>query len=170
MRAFLLPSTLCLALLWTGCAGYHLGPTQGRRAGGQSVQVNPFFNKTMEPRLSEPVTTSLRRQLQNDGTFVLNTDQTGDVIVEGTILGFDRKAVAFQSKDTRTAREYQITITAQVTARERSSGRTLVDRKVDGHASMWIGEDLVSAERQTVPLVAEDLARNITSLLVDGDF
>lgn len=170
MRPLLLTTTLCLTMLWSGCAGYKLGPTQGRRAGAQSVQVNPFFNKTIEPRLSEPITTSLRRQVQNDGTFILNTTKSGDLIVEGTIVSLDRKAIAFQSDDTRTAREYSISITAQVTIRERSSGRILVDRRVTGHSSMWIGNDLVSAERQTVPLVAEDLARNITGLLVDGEW
>src|SRR6266704_2790712 len=40
------------AVLSAGCAGYHLGSTNGVRAGERSVQVNPFVNQTIEPRLS----------------------------------------------------------------------------------------------------------------------
>jgi hypothetical protein len=33
------------------------------------VQINPFANKTLEPRLGDEVTAQLRKQLQRDGTF-----------------------------------------------------------------------------------------------------
>src|SRR6185369_17073313 len=43
---------LCLlAALLAGCAGYRLGPTGGQTAGARSVQINPFVNQTIEPRL-----------------------------------------------------------------------------------------------------------------------
>jgi len=61
-----------------------------------------------------------------------------------------------------------VVITAQVTARERSSGKIVLDRKVSGQSTLFVGPDLPSAERQTLPLVTDDLARNITGLLVDG--
>ena len=31
-----------------------------------------------------------------------------------------------------------------------------------------VGSDLSSAERQAIPLLADDLAKNVTELLVDG--
>ena len=39
-----------MALLLCGCA-YTLGPTNGQIAGAKSVQVNPFANNALEPRL-----------------------------------------------------------------------------------------------------------------------
>ena len=39
-----------------------------------------------------------------------------------------------------------------------------------GRTTIRVGNDLTSAERQAVPLAAEDLARSITSLLVDGEW
>jgi len=155
-------------LLFTGCAGYQLGPTQGREAGSQSVQINPFENTTLEPRLSEAVTSSVRKQVQQDGTYRLNTKDEGDIVVTGRILEFHRAGLSFLPDDTRTVRDYRLSITAQVTAKERSTGRILLDRPVTGHSTIRVGNDLTSAERQAVPLVAEDLARNLTSLLVDG--
>jgi len=44
----------------------------------------------------------------------------------------------------------------------------LIDRNVKGHSDIRIGVDLASAEREAMPLVAEDFARNATALLVDG--
>ena len=38
-----------------GCAGYRLGPTNGTPARSRSVEVALFPNRTLEPRLSEPV-------------------------------------------------------------------------------------------------------------------
>jgi hypothetical protein len=53
-------------------------------------------------------------------------------------------------------------------ARERVSGKVLFEREVHGATLMRVGSDLASAERQALPLLATDLARHITSLLVDG--
>jgi hypothetical protein len=46
----------------------------------------------------------------------------------------------------------------------------LLERSVSGRTTVLIGDDLASAERQAVPLLAADLARNATSLLVDGNW
>ena len=75
-----------VALAWTGCAGYKLGPSNGAVAGGKSVQVMPFSNQTMEPRLGEAATAQLRKELQRDGTYQLASHDDGDVIVSGVIV------------------------------------------------------------------------------------
>jgi hypothetical protein len=161
---------LILALLLAGCAGYELGPTLGRQAGGQSVQVNPFANQTLEPRLSDAATLALRKRLQQDGTFRLNTGTDGDIIVNGTITDYVRSEVSFVPRDTLTPQDYRVTLVARITARERASGKVLLDRSVSGQSTLRVGSDLTSAERQAIPLAAEDLARNATSLLVEGSW
>ena len=159
-----------LAVLLNGCAGYQLGPTNGLHAGEHSIQVNPFGNHTTEPRLSATVTTSIRKQLQQDGTYRLDTGNEGNIVVNGTIVEYDRSSLSFQPRDILTPRDYRIRIVADVTARERNSGKVVLDRRVAGHTTVRIGADLNSAERQAIPLLAEDLARNVTALLVDGQW
>lgn len=159
-----------LGLLLSGCAGYRLGPTNGVRAGERSIQINPFLNKTIEPRLSEAVAISLRKNLQRDGTYRLNTHNEGDIIVTGAIVSYDRTQLSYQPRDILTPRDYRISITAQVTARDRNSGKVLLDRPVTGRTTVRVGQDLNSAERQALPLLADDLAQNVTSLLVDGEW
>jgi hypothetical protein len=151
-----------------GCAGYRMGPTNGLPAGSRSVQVNLFRNETLEPRLSEPVATSLRRILQQDGTYRLATRGDADIVLEGIITEFNRSGVSFDPRDTLTVRDYELTLTARFTATERGTGRVIVASAASGRTTIRAGADLPSAERQAAPLLAEDLARKITSTLVDG--
>ena len=154
--------------LIAGCAGYRLGPVNGLEAGEKSVQINPFPNKTLQPRLTDYVALQLRKELQRDGTYQLATHGDPDLIVAGTITRYQRTEVTVASSDVLTVRDYRLTLTAQVTARERSTGRVLFDQQVSGYTLIRVGYDLTSAERQAMPLLAGDLARNITALLSEG--
>jgi hypothetical protein len=159
-----------LAAGLAGCAGYKLGPTTGFSAGARSVQVNPFQNQTLEPRLVEAVTGSLRRVLQEDGSYRLATHGDGDVILAGQIMEYRRSPLSNQPNDLRTARDYNISIKAKITATERSTGRVLVSREVIGRSTVRVGDDFTSIERQELALIADDLAHNIASALVDGSW
>jgi hypothetical protein len=108
--------------------------------------------------------------LQKDGTYRLNTSNEGDIILTGSIVNYDRIQLSFQPTDILTPRQYRIVITAQVTARERLSGKVVLNRRVSGQSTLFVGADLPSADRQVLPLAADDLAKNITGLLVDGEW
>ena len=157
-----------LAILCGGCAGYRVGPVGGERAGERSIQVSPFASKVIEPRVGDAVTTSLRRQLHQEGTYRLDTGGAADIVVTGSVVEYDRSHISFQSQDILTPRDSRLRIRAHVTARDRSTGRLLLDREVMGHTTLRVGPDLASAERQAIPQAAEELARNITALLTEG--
>ena len=156
------------AVLGAGCAGYKLGPTNGMVAGSRSIQVNPFQNLTMEPRLTDPVTSQVRKQLQQDGTYTLNTHNEGDVIVIGRLVRYDRFYLTFDPRDVVTPRDFRVQIVAHITVQDRSTGRVMINRDVVGHTTVRSTSDLPNTERQALPLIAEDLARNITAVIVDG--
>lgn len=153
--------------LLAGCAGYRLGPTNGTVAGSRSIEIRPFANQTFEPRLTEVTTQQLRKQIQRDGTFRLSTREDADVIVTGSLLRYEREPVSFQPKDVIATRDYSVTLLAHVRAVE-SGGKVLLDRDVTGRTTIRNVADLGSAERQASTLLAENLATNIRSLLVDG--
>jgi hypothetical protein len=171
---------LVLALgLLCGCAGYRLGPTNGLAAGGKSIQVNLFQNQTLEPRLSEAVAAALRKDLQRDGTFTLNTEGDADLVVNGVLVQYGRLPLTYQRRDILSARDFRVTVTAKLTVLERGSGRVVLNREVNGATmvridpeqnALGIGSDQTSAERQALPLLATDLARRVTALLVDGEW
>ena len=157
-----------LALVLSGCAGYRLGPTSGVIAGAKSIRVNPFQNQTQEPRMVEALTSALRQSLQQDGTYRLTTREDQDIVVNGVILRFDRFGVSFRPDDVLTLKDYYAAVVVKVTAVDSTTGKVILDREVAGKTTVRMGNDQASAERQAMPLLAEDLARNITSLLVEG--
>jgi hypothetical protein len=161
---------LALPFLLTGCLGYKVGPTNGIEAGSRSIQIAPPVNSTYEPRVSDAVAQALRRQIQRDGTYHLNTRGDGDILVTTTITHYDRQGITFQPGDTLTVRDYRVTLHAHVNAFDRVTGKTLVNRDFRGRTDVRVGSDLSSAERQALPLLAEDLARNVTSALADGEW
>ena len=170
MRAtFIFLATVGLLAL-CGCAGYRLGPTNGVAAGEKSVQINPFVNETLEPRLGDAATTALRHRLQHDGTYRLATHGSADIVVNGVLTRYNRHELSLLPNDVLTVRDYRITVTAQVTARDTATGKVLFDRTVTGYTLIRVGPDLISTERQALPLLAEDLAKNVTALLVDGSW
>src|SRR5712671_5762251 len=109
----------CVLAGMTGCAGYKLGPTNGVVAGEKSIQISPFQSKTVEPRLSEAVTSALRKRIQQDGTYRLDTHGEADIVVHGVITKFDRGELSFQPRDVLTPRDYTLAITAQIVAIDR---------------------------------------------------
>ncbi len=158
-----------VALVLAGCAGYKLGPTNGTAAGEKSIQIVPFENRTVEPHLTDAVTTEVRKRIQHDGTFKLDTHGNGDVILTGVITQYDRSELSVQPGDTFTVRDYRVGIAAEITARSRTTGKVILDKKVvRAYSMLRTGSDLVSDERQNLPLLAENLAKEIVSVLADG--
>lgn len=169
-RASHLVFGLAAMLALSGCAGYQLGSANGLAAHGRSIQINPFANQTVEPHLTDAVTGELRRAVQQDGTFQLASHDDGDVVVSGVITRYLRVELTFKPADVLTVSDYRLGLTAHVTARERSTGKLLLDRPVTGYTLIRVGNDLASSERQALPLLAADLAKNVTSLLVEGSW
>lgn len=166
------PFLLIAALLLpaAGCAGYRLGSASGLAADAQSIEIIPFPNQTEEPRLSPVLVSALRRQIQNNGTFKLETRGRGDLQITGNIVQYLRVGVTFQPGDVITPRDFELRMTAQVKVLNRRAGKTLLQRPVTGRTLIRAFNDLSSAERQALPLLANDLARKIIDLLVDGDW
>jgi hypothetical protein len=168
MRQIPFPAAFALVLFLAGCAGYHLGPVNGAVAGEKSIEVLPFNNQTLQPRLGSALTQALREQLQTDGTYHLAGRGSGDIVVTGVIIRYDRAGLSFLSSDVATPQDYRVDMTAHITARERATGRVLLDKDVTGETLVHVASDLADAERQALPLLAQDLAQNITELLTEG--
>jgi hypothetical protein len=165
-----LSSGLLLGILCIGCAGYTLGPTNGVGAREKTVQITPFLNETMEPRLTDAVTSQLHKEFQRDGTFQLATHEPGDIVVSGVITTYDRHELSFSRNDILTVQDYRLMLKARVTARDRVTGKVILDQPVSGFTLIRVGSDLTSTERQALPLLAADLAKNVAALLVDGSW
>ena len=169
-RSFAIVFALGLLLLNAGCASYQLGPSSGLDAGAQSITILPFPNQTAEPSLSPALASAMRRHIQSDGTFTLDTKSKGDILVTGEIIEYLRAGISFQPGDIITVRDFELRLTAQVKAVNRRNGEVIIDQPVTGKTLIRVFNDLVSSERQARPLLADDLARKAVDLLVDGEW
>ncbi|MGA3268228.1 MAG: LptE family protein [Verrucomicrobiota bacterium] len=169
MRALEFLALSAVALLLAGCAGYHLGPVNPSAAGEKTVEILPFNNQTLQPRLGDAVTQALREQFQTDGTYRLATHEEGDIVVTGVITSYNREGLSYLSTDVATVEDYRVNIVAHVKVRDRVTGKLLLDKAgVRGYTLVHVGTDLASAERQALPLLAEDLAQNTVELVTEG--
>jgi hypothetical protein len=155
--------------LMAGCGGYTLGPTNGLVAGDKKIQITPFLNHTLEPRLGDAVTTAVRQNIQRDGTYRLATHNDADVVVTGVLTKYNRHELNFEPHDVLTVQDYRVSVTAQITARNLATGSTMTFTNT-AYTLVRVGSDLTSSERQAMPVLADELAKNVTDELVDGSW
>jgi len=162
--------SLSLVSVLIGCVGYQAGPTNGALAGARTVRVNFFKNETLEPRLVVAVNRALKRNLQQDGTFELETYGNADLLVTGELTDFLRGGVSYTPGDILTVQDYNLQLTAKIKVTDRVTGEVIMQREITGSSIVRVGNDLTAGQRQAVPLIAEQLARQATSFIVDGDW
>ncbi len=156
-----------LAGLLTGCMGYRIGAVGERRY--QSIAVPMFRNKTVTPQLEAQVTNAIIKRLQEDGTLLVQNRATADAVLFGTITKYDRRAVRGAFTDSGVPREYRLSITAVVEVLDQRTGaHILKPTTLTGTSETFIGTDLQSADEQALPLIAEDIARQIAGLLTQN--
>lgn len=159
---------LLLTVLFCGCAGYRLGPTNEFRARERSVYVEVFVNQTLQPRLEDDFTQAVRIGLQREGTYRLSHKQDSDIILQGVIKDYSRLGLSYNPEDLTQVQDYTLVAVTHITAFERSTGKKLLDRDVSGNTQVRAEDDLQSAERQATPLLANNMALKVVDLLVDG--
>jgi len=149
----------------SGCA-YHLGAVG--KPGYRSVAVPMFRNETVKPQLAPPVTNAIIKRLQTDGSLPVTWEADADIVVHGTITEFTRTVLRTQVDDTRAPREYRLRLTAKIEVRDRRTGKLVMPAAtLTGQADAFLGSDLQTAEEQALPLIADDLARQVVSRLTE---
>ena len=157
-----------LGLMVAGCAGYHLGPVNGEPAGSRSIEIKPFLNRTREPGITAYVGNALRKEVERDGTYRLETHVPGDIVVSGVITRYERTELAYVPHQVITPQDYTLILSAEVQAIDRATGKRKFAGRITGQTAIRVLSDMSSSERQAMPLLAEDLARNLVSVLADG--
>jgi len=153
-----------------GCAGYHVGTTNGLTAGARSVQVKFFENETFEPRLATAVNRAMKREFQKDGTYLLETQSEGDVVVTGKLIYFRRNGVSYKPGDVLTVQDYTMELAAEITVINSATGVEIFRETITGTSTVRVGNDLTAGQRQAVPIIAAKLAEQAVLHFVDGDW
>jgi hypothetical protein len=158
---------LLTAFVALGCAGYHVGPVTKRNF--NTIAVPMFYNHTLRPQLEAQISNAVIQRLQQDGSLRIEPADRADVVLEGTVIRYERTALRSLRSDTGVPREFEIAITVRVEARDRRTGEiVLKSTEVEGKSDVFIGEDQQTAEFQALPLVADDIGKRVAGLIVES--
>ena len=165
-KTFILQA-LVIPLLAVGCAGYHIGPVTQHNF--KTIAVPMFHNRTLRPQLEAEITGAIIKGLQQDGSLRVDSESEADVVLDGTIIHYQRNPLRSLRTDTNVPREYEIVITVRVEARDRRTGEVVLkSTEVRGKSDVFIGVDQQSAEEQVLPLIADDIGHRVVGLLVEN--
>jgi hypothetical protein len=166
-RALAASVLLASLVMVVGCAGYHIGPVTKRNF--NTIAVPMFHNHTLRPQLEAQISNAVIQRLQQDGSLRIESAARADVVLDGTVIRYERTALRALRSDTGVPREFEIAITVRVEARDRRTGEiVLKSTEVEGKSDVFIGEDQQTAEFQALPLVADDIGKRIAGLLVES--
>jgi len=161
-------SLLLVAILLSGC-GYKLGeirPTPMRAV--RTLAVPTFKNNTYEPRIEVLVADTVIKQLQQDGTYTIVSDDTADAILLGTVTKVERRSLRSVQNNVLATSEFGLTVTVSYQVVDRVTGAILMKSVVQGDTSFFSTNDLQTTERQAIPLAAQRLAVDLSAALSEG--
>ena len=163
------------ALLFGGCAGYHIGPIKPKfMAGVQTIAIPTFRNDTLEPRVEADLATACINQFQQDGTYQIADEKDADVILQGTLNSIQRHPARSVIGNILQTQEFTLTIQGRFILKKRSTGQVLDTRTVVGTSSFYVtgsstpAADVNQDERQALPLAAQDMAVQLVSQYSEG--
>lgn len=162
-------STSLLALLLSGCAGYHLGPaTPAYLRQIHSIAVPTFKNATLVPRIEVLVTGTVIKQFQQDGTFRIENEDSADATLKGEIIAVGRSPARSVRGNVLATTEFNLVMRVRYTLVGRDGKTIAGPTEAAGSTSFFVGEDVSTDERQALPLAAEELAGHLVTQLSEG--
>ena len=163
------PSSFILLFLFSGCAGYTLGPAKPEFLSNvHRIAVPSFRNNTLLPRVESLVATTVVRQLQQDGTYQIVNEEAADAVLIGTIERLTRNPARSVRGNVLLTQEFTLTLTLRYQLTERATNKVLDTGRVEGQTNFFVSGDVQQDERQAIPLAAERAAVRLTSQLTEG--
>ncbi len=156
------------SVLWlAGCAGYQLGT--GGAPKFATLFIAPVGSETMLPQAQALVTTQLRQAFLRDGRVTLaNSAAAADAVLQVTLTAYGREVTVSRQNDTGLARRFEVTLKAQATLTDNRTKQVLFARRtLTAQRGVFTDSGLVPAEYETLPLLAELLAKEATHAALD---
>jgi hypothetical protein len=160
---------ILIPFLLFGCAGYTLGPVQPTFMKGiRRIAVPIFENRTVEPGIDALTTTTVIKQLQQDGTYEVSGLDQADAELKGEIVEVARAKARSVVGNILASSEFNLSVRIRFTVVNPQSGAVLGQRELSGVSRYFVGNDVQTQEHQAIPLAVEDAAIQVTSFLSEG--
>lgn len=159
-----------LSLLFTGCAGYHLGSNRPTfMIGIKTIAVPTIRNETLIPRAEVLISDTIIRQIQEDGTYqIASSDTNADAVLECELVRLSRTPARTVVGDVQATQEFNMALTIHYRVIRTATGEIVDDRVTSGTTSFFVSGDVNQDETQAIPLAAQNAATHIVSELAEG--
>jgi outer membrane lipopolysaccharide assembly protein LptE/RlpB len=157
---------LVAGFILPGCTHYRLGT--GSELAFHSLYIEPVASEALLPQARALVGTELREAFLRDGRVALaNSAEAAEATLHVSLKSYDRAATVARTDDTGLARKFALALTAECTLRTRD-GKVLFEKRiVQARRDAYADQGQLSAEYQTLPLLAETLAQDVTHAVLD---
>jgi curli biogenesis system outer membrane secretion channel CsgG len=136
--------------------------------GVQRVAVPIFKNTTIEADVEALSTTTVIKQIQEDGTYEVSGVDQADAVVVGTIVGVERTKARSLQGNVLASSEFNLRVTIDFRIVRPNTNELLGQREIEGDTSFFVGNDTASQEREAIPLAIQDAAVQFVSFLSEG--
>ncbi len=163
----LFTAAFCLCL--SGCLGYHIGgikPYYLKEV--QTIAVPMFKNETLIPHIDSLVTNTVIKQFQQDGTFKIVNEGNADAILKAEITRISRSPARSLVGNVLATTEFNLSMHVRYRLVGRDGHLLGPPGEAVGTTSFFVGTDVVTDERQALPLATEELATRLVSQLSEG--
>ncbi len=158
----------CLTL--SGCAGYQLGeaakPTYLRDI--HTISVPTFVNKTLLPRIEVLVTDTVIKQIQQDGTYRVASGDHADAVLQGEITRISRSPARSLRGNVLATTEFRLNMRVRYKLVRTGTNEVLAQGETSGATDFFVSSDVVTDERQALPLAAEELGTHLVTQISEG--
>jgi hypothetical protein len=163
----ILAGVVCLCL--SGCLGYHIGPVKPfylREV--KTIAVPTFANQTLIPRIEALVTDTVIKQIQQDGTYRIVNEHNADAVLKAEITRISRSSARSLRGNVLATTEFNLSMRVHYRLVGRDGKPLGPPGEAVGTTSFFVGTDVVTDERQALPLATEELATRLVSQLSEG--
>lgn len=138
-----------LSLTASGC-GYHLAGGTIDSGEGQTLAVPVFTNQTTDFRIEQRLTAAVRRELVQRTRYRIVSGSSGDVVLDGQVLGVNSIPVILTDRGRGTA--YTITVDVGVRMTDSTDGSVLFENP------RWTFREVFELSNDSEEFVPEDTA------------
>ncbi len=153
---------LCFAILALtgGCGHYRLG--SGTEPPFSSICIAPVLNDSSAPQVQALLWENIREAFLRGGSVALAPETGAGAVLEAVLTNYQRDPSVSRRDDTGLAAGFDISLSAQITLTDASSGEVYIkDRVCAATRRLYAGDNLPQAEHQNMPLLTRDLAQKI---------
>lgn len=170
-RILFLSTLFPVILGFGGCASYQLG--SGGELPFKTIFVRPATNDSFAPQAQALVSAQVRETIIQDGRLeIVANESDADAVLMINLSEYDRSSAARSSEDSVEARDFNVTLVAEISLYDNASGDfQFRNREVSDYTIAYVNNPYADqnaaiqsyrrSEYQAMPRLARDLGRKI---------